>query len=70
MSGNDVRVVSIKHVPAVGNDLQLLNVTRVTIMVGSNGPFSRDFEGAEDTPEFINAWKQQKQNEIRSIIGS
>jgi len=46
------------------------NVTRVTIMVGSNGPFSRDFDGPEDNPEFINAWKQQKQNEIRSIIGS
>jgi hypothetical protein len=69
MNAYEVRVISVKHVPAVGQDLQLRNTTRVTIMVGSHGPFTKDFDGGEDTPEFINAWKTQQQNAVRAIIG-
>lgn len=65
-----VRVISVKEVPAVGADLQFHTVTRVVIMVGSHGTFTKDFPAPGNTPEIINAWKAQKQHEVQAIVGS
>lgn len=68
MPNNDVTVISIKQTPAVGADLKIRNVTRVSIMVGEHGTFTKDFPAGQDSPEIINAWKQQKKNEVNAIL--
>jgi len=70
MENYAVRVINIKQVPVVGTDLRFKTVTRVSIMVGDHGAFSKDFPAGEDTPETINAWKQQQANAVRAIAGN
>jgi hypothetical protein len=70
MTNYDVRVLSVKDVPKAGDLGRFATVTRVVIMVGDHGTFTKDFPLGENTPEIINAWKQQKANEVRAIVGN
>jgi hypothetical protein len=67
MTDLPVRVISITHVPLVGSDLKITRWTRVTILVGDFGPFTKDFAQGQDTPDDINAWKLQQQQAIHTI---
>jgi hypothetical protein len=51
----------------VGSDLKITRWTRVTILVGDFGPFTKDFAQGQDTPDDINAWKLQQQQAIHTI---
>jgi hypothetical protein len=70
MEDYTVRVISIKQVPVVGADLRFKNHTRVSIMVGDHGAFTKDFAPGADSPEAINAWKQEQANAVRAITGN
>jgi hypothetical protein len=69
MVDTNVTVVGISHVPVVDSNLRLRQVTRVTIMVGSFGPFTQDFAPGQDSVDAINAWKLSKAQEIHNIAG-
>lgn len=62
-----VRVISITHVPLAGNDLKISYWTRVSILVGSFGPFTKDFPQGQDSPDEVNAWKLQQQQAVHNI---
>jgi hypothetical protein len=67
MADFTVTVQNVQHVPAMGSDLRLRQITRVSILVGSYGPFTKDFPPGQDSPDQINAWKLIKQQEIQAI---
>lgn len=62
MGSYDVRVVRTYHVPSVGADGNIHQVTRVQALVGNNGPFFQDFgpgQNFPDTADGINQWKSE-----------
>lgn len=59
--------VRITEVPIVGNDLRITRVTRVSMLVGTHGPFTKDFYPPENTADNINAWKLQTQQYVQSL---
>lgn len=70
MDDYTVKVVGFKEVPRVGSNLKVTNVTRVSITVGDHGPFTKDFEPGNDSPEVVNAWKQEQANKVRAITNN
>lgn len=70
MSNYTVEVSAVKDVPVADRQGKFATVTRVTIMVGEHGPFTKDFPEGANSPEVINAWKQVKANEVRAITGN
>lgn len=46
---------------------RITKVTRVTMYVGTHGPFSKDFYPPENTLDNISAWKLQQQQYVQSI---
>ncbi len=67
--GYAVVVQQIAHVPMASATGGLVNVTRVTIKVGSYGPFSKDFAAGQDSTEIINAWKLQQVQQVKLLTG-
>ena len=57
------------HVPFATSGGAIGQRTRLTIMIGEYGPFSRDFEPGEDSTEALNAWIQQQVQNVRTITG-
>lgn len=67
-----VQVLRTYHVPNVGRDGNIHNITRVQIMVGTDGPFTQDFGPGQDfpdTPEGINQWKANMVAKLMAISG-
>lgn len=65
-----IKLLSLQHVPVVGINNQWAHITRVSIMVGPYGPFTKDFAAGADSPEAVNAWKQTQAQNVRVIAGS
>jgi hypothetical protein len=59
--------VRVTEVPVVGADLRIVRVTRVSMLVGTHGPFSKDFYPPHNTQDDINAWKIQQQQYVQSV---
>lgn len=64
-----ITLISFLHIPQIGINNAIKNVTRVTILVGGYGPFSKDFPQGEDSIENINAWKMQQQQQVKMVAG-
>lgn len=64
---NDVRVY---HVPVFDRRGGNYQVTRVSIMVGDNGPFVQDFGPGQpyaDTQEAIDQWKRATVSKVMAV---
>ncbi len=67
-----VHLIRMYHVPVVGSDGNIHNITRVSVKVGAQGPFTQDFgagQDYQDTPNGINQWKSDLVVKIRAISG-
>ena len=69
MADYTIQVTGFTHVPIIGNDMRIVRATRVSILVGAFGPFTRDFMPPDDTTEHINAWKMQQQQAVQAVAG-
>lgn len=66
---NTAQVISVKQTTSLNSANRFVPVTRVVIMVGEHGPFTKDFPKDGDSPEVINAWKAERVNYVNSIGG-
>lgn len=69
MQDTTITLVGFTHVPIIGNDMRIIRATRVSILVGSFGPFTHDFTPPNDTQEDINAWKMQMAHTVQGVGG-
>jgi hypothetical protein len=66
----DLTVIMLdnKHVPRIGRDNQFHNTRVVSIKVGDFGPFTAEFAEGQDTPDHINAWKQEMVRQVQATL--
>lgn len=67
MTDYTIRVLGFEHIPQTDQFNRINSVTRVRIMVGNYGPFTKDFAKGEDGVDAIQAWKQQMVSQVQSI---
>lgn len=68
----EINSVRVRQVPIFTSGGKSVMITRVSINVGEHGPFVQDFgqgTGYADTPEAINAWKQQRVSFVMATAG-
>lgn len=61
------KLTQYQHIAVPGNNGQLVKVTRVSVMIGSLGPFTADFAFGQDTPTQIKSWIMQQQENVRQL---
>jgi hypothetical protein len=69
----NIHNVLVQTVPFFAPNNKNYLVTRVTIYIGDNGPFTKDFGPGQDQPataDAINIWKQQQVLFVQQTTGA